>query len=283
MKLKYTAAWVGLTAAAMVATSACGADGAKTAAKAVSNADQIMAALSRATDRTEKLGSAEIKMSTDMGTGAAPIAMNGTYSWGDGFAFDVDMDTKAVRMQQLTASPTVRMLFVGGAYYYDIDPQPSGPLKGKEWMKIDSSAIFGEKGAQAFSGGAGNSSPTASMKALKYANDVEDLGKQTVDGQSTTHYRAVVDQAQMGKFKDAYGDKDNLLNSATGGASSMTMDIWVNGKDLPVRMKQVIGKVKVTTDFEKFGATTAVKAPPAAQTGDLTEEIKKATKQQQQG
>lgn len=51
MKLKYTAAWVGLTAAAMVAATACGSDGAKTAAgtadKAVDKGTAVMAALTR--------------------------------------------------------------------------------------------------------------------------------------------------------------------------------------------------------------------------------------------
>ncbi|MEU6252190.1 hypothetical protein [Streptomyces sp. NPDC047043] len=278
MKLKYTAAWVGFTAAAMVAVSACGAESAKTAAKAVDNADKIMAVLARATDRTEQLGSAEVKVSTDMGTGT-PIAMNGTYSWGDGLAFDALMDTKAAQLQQLHASPTTRILFVDGAYYYDIDPQSSGPLRGKEWMKIDSSAIFGDKGSQAFSGSSGGN-PAASMKSLKYANNVKDLGKETVDGQTTTHYRAVVDKAHMGRFKDAYGDDSNVMGSLTGGADSLTMDIWVGPKDLPVRLKQQIGAVKVTMDFEKFGATAPVKAPAAAQVGDLTEAIKKNQGQQ---
>jgi hypothetical protein len=282
MKLGHTAAWVGFTAAALVAATACGASSAKEtvdkAAEAASSADKIMAVLARATDRTEQLGSAEVKVSTDLGNGT-PISMDGTYSWGDGLAFDAEMDTKAAQLQQLHASPKTRMLFAKGAYYYDIDPQPSGPLKGKEWMKIDSSAIFGEKGAQAFSGSSGGN-PAASMRALKYASDVEDLGKETVDGQSTTHYRAVVDKAHMGKFKDAYGDKNNLAGSMTGGADSMTMDIWVGAKDLPVRLKQQIGKLKVTMDFEKFGATAPVKAPPAAQVGDLTEAIKENQGQQ---
>ncbi|MFJ3302481.1 hypothetical protein ACIPSA_05065 [Streptomyces sp. NPDC086549] len=280
MKLRHTAAWVGFTAAALVATSACSAEGAKTAAKAVDNADKVMAALARATDRTQNLGSAEVAMSTDMGTGTGPVTMEGTYSWGDGFAFDVDMDTKAVQMQRLTSSPKIRMLFVHGAYYYDIDPQPSGPLKGKEWMKIDGSAVFGEKGGQAMAGGTGGGSPVASMKALKYANDVDDLGKQTVDGQSATHYHAVIKANQMGKFKDLYGDKNNAFNQMTGANGSMTMDIWVNDKDLPVRMKQVFGSATVTTDFKKFGKTATVKAPPAAQTGDLTELLKQQQKQQ---
>ncbi|MCT9076465.1 hypothetical protein [Streptomyces fulvoviolaceus] len=277
MKLKYTAAWVGFTAAAMVATSACGADSVKQAADAVDKTDAIMAALTRATDRTEQLGSAEVKMTTDVGTGT-PIAMDGTYSWGDGYAYDVEMDTKAAQMQTLTDDPSIRVLLVDGAYYYDVDPQPSGPLKGKEWMKIDTSAVLGESGAQALSGSSG--SPSASMKGLKYADDVEDLGKQTLNGQSTTHYRAVIDQAGMGKFKEAYGDQDSLLGSVTGGATSITMDVWLGAEDLPVRMKQKFGTMTVTMDFEKFGKTATVKAPPAAQTGDLTEEIKKVQEQQ---
>jgi hypothetical protein len=283
MKLKYTAAWVGFTAAAMVTASACGAEGSKSAAKAVDNAGKAMAALTRAADRTENLGSAEVRMSTDMGTGTGPIAMEGTYSWGNGLEFDVKMDARAAQMQTLTSSSKVRMLFVDGAYYYDIDPQPSGPLKGKEWMKIDSSAVFGEKGSQALNGAGNNQSPVASMKALKYAGNVDDLGKQTVDGQSTTHYRATYKGDQLGKLKEAYGDKNNMFNSLTGADGTMTMDIWVGSKDLPVRLKQVMGKVTVTTDFQKWGEAVKIKTPPASQTGDLTEQLKAAQKNKQQG
>lgn len=271
MKVKYTAAWVGFTAAALVAATGCSSDPvrdtARKAAEVADSSEQIMAALTRATDRTEQLGSAEVRMATDMGTGA-PVTMEGTYSWGDGYAFDVEMDTAAAQMQQLQDAPKTRMLFVDGAYYYDVDPQATGPLEGKEWMKVDSSAVFGEQGAQALSGS--NGSPSASMKGLKYANDVDDLGSETVNGKTTTHYRAVVDQEQMGKFKDAFG---TLTGS---GATSVTMDVWVGADDLPVRMIQEFGAIKVTMDFDKFGETAVVKAPPAAQTGDLTEALEEA-------
>ncbi|MFK4543022.1 hypothetical protein RKD29_002618 [Streptomyces tendae] len=281
MKLKYTAAWVGLTAAAMVTATACGSEGAKTAAetadKAVDKADTIMAALSRATDRTEEVGSAEVRTTTELGTGE-PIAMDGTYSWGDGYALDVEMDAEAAQLQDLTDSPTVRTLFVDGAYYYDIDPQPAGPLAGKEWMKVDGSAVFGESGAAAMSGGGGGS-PADSMKGLKYASDVEDLGKETVNGKATTHYRAVLDQEDMGKFKEALSGADSMLNSASGGGT-ITMDIWVGAKDLPVRLEQEFGAMKVTMDFDRFGATKEIVAPPADQTGDLTDAVKEAGQQQ---
>ncbi|MDR6973991.1 hypothetical protein J2X68_000660 [Streptomyces sp. 3330] len=273
MQLKYTAVWTAVTAVALIATAGCGTRAAEGTAEAVDGADAIMAALGRATDRTEQVGSAEVRMTTSMGAGA-PVAMDGTYSWGDGFAFDVLMDTAAAQMQQLQDDPKMRMLFVDGAYYYDVDPQSTGPLEGKEWMKIDGSAVFGRKGAQALSGSAG--SPSASMKGLKYADDVEDLGPESVNGEATTHYRAVVDRKGMGRYKEAYGNEDNLFGSLTGGATSITMDVWVGDKDLPVRMIQEIGVMKVTMDFEKFGRTAEVKAPPAAQTGDLTEAIAEA-------
>ncbi|MEV0978232.1 hypothetical protein [Streptomyces sp. NPDC049915] len=282
MKLKHTAVWVGFTAAALLTVSACGAQTTKKAADVAETAQsRIMAALSRATDQTQNLGSAEVRMSTDLGNGRAPVTAEGTYSWGKGFAFDVEMDTKAAQMQQVHAAPKTRMIFLGGAYYYDIDPQPSGPLKGKEWMKVDASALFGDKGAQALNGSSGAGSPSASMRGLKYANDVDDLGTETVDGQRAHHYKAVIDRAHMGRFKEAYGDDDSLFGSMTGGVDSITMDVWVNGKDLPVRMKQQLGRATVTMDFEKFGATATVTAPPAAQTGDLTDAIK--ARQQQQG
>ncbi|MEU1531228.1 hypothetical protein [Streptomyces fagopyri] len=273
--------WAGVAAVALAGTAGCSAETTKKTAEAVGHADAIMAALGRATDRTDALGSAEVKMTTEM-KGGAPIAMEGTYSWGDGFAYDVEMDTKAAKMETLTHSPSIRTLLVDGAYYYDTEPQSSGPLKGKEWMKVDGSAVFGEKGAKALTGSSGAGSPAAGMRSLKYAGDVEDLGKETVDGKSATHYRAVIDKNHMGKAKDALASEDDtLFNSATGGADSITMDVWVGAKDLPVRLKEVIGTVTVTMDFEKFGATARVKAPPAAQVGDVTDLMKNAAAQQQ--
>ena len=279
MKLRHTAAWAGFTAVALVTASGCGAEPVKHAAEAVDDTGTIMAALARATDRTEQLGSAEVSMTTDLGNGH-PVPMAGTYSWGDGFAYDVEMDTKATQLQDVQDAPTIRMLFVDGDYYYDVDPQPSGPLKGKEWMKLDGSVVFGEKGAQAFGGNTSGGSPSATMRSLKYAQDVEDLGEQTLSGQRTTHYRAVIDTSRLGKLKDVYGDEDNLFNSVTGGGSSIDMDVWVGAKDLPVRIKQKIGKMTVTMDFRKFGATADVKAPPAAQVADVSALIRQNTQKQ---
>ncbi|WP_372351370.1 hypothetical protein [Streptomyces sp. KL116D] len=271
-------AWTGITVAALAATTACGADGVKRAAEVADHADTIMAAFGRATDRTDELGSAEVKMTTTLPGGKA-VAMDGTYSWSDGFAFDVEMDSAQAQMQALTASKTIRALYVDGAYYYDVDPQPSGPLRGKEWMKVDTSAVFGEQGAAAMQNGA-DQSPTQALKQLRYASNVKELGETTVDGRSATHYRATLDKKAMGRIGDAYNG-DGLANRMTGGVDELVIDVWLDGKDLPVRMTQDMGAMKVSMDFEKFGGAKRITAPPAAQTGDVTDQLKNA--QQQQG
>ncbi|MFE2682361.1 hypothetical protein [Streptomyces mirabilis] len=150
-------------------------------------------------------------MTMDMGPGSTPAPMTGTYSWRGGYAFDVVTAAEAVDMRELTASATIRVRFVDGAYYYDVDPQPSGPLKGKEWRKVDGPAMF------------------VAFFVM---------------------------------------------------ADSITTDVWVDAEGLPVRLEQNIGSMRVTMDFAKFGATAGVEAPPAAQTGDMTEELR-ATAQQQ--
>src|SRR4051794_21345677 len=93
MKHMRIAACAGVAAAALAGTTGCSAETTRKTAEVVSHADAIMAALGRATDRTEALGSAEVTVTTELGNGS-PITMAGTYSWGHGYAYDAEMDTK---------------------------------------------------------------------------------------------------------------------------------------------------------------------------------------------
>ncbi|MFG3511665.1 hypothetical protein [Streptomyces bobili] len=273
MKVKYTAAWVGLTAAALVAATGCSSDPVRdTAQKAADVADsseKVMAALTRATDRTEQLGSAEVKMTTTIGTGT-PVAMDGTYSWGDGAAMDVEMDTAAAQLSGLQDDPTTRVKMVDGAYYYGIDPQANGPLEGKHWMRIDVAAVAGEAGADNI---ADNADPTSGLRYIGTSSDVRDLGEETVLGKKTTHYRGSVGAEAIKDSKFSAAEKKAALDALNAGGGKLTYDIWVDGKDLPVRMKQAGGGMTVTIEFRKFGTTEPITAPPAADTGDLSEAV----------
>ncbi|MEU7278456.1 hypothetical protein AB0A69_06635 [Streptomyces sp. NPDC045431] len=264
------AASVGVAAVALTATAGCGTQAARDTAKVVEQADTIAAALARATDRTQKLGSAEVVFKTDPGTG--PITMTGTYSWGKGAAYDVMMDTAAANMQEVQDDPQLRALLVDGAYYYNVDPQPSSPLQGKHWMRIDVAAVLGEEGARSVEK---NADPTAGLRYIGLSKDTEDLGEQTIRGKKTQHYRATIDvkdMADKGVFSPE--EEKSLLNSATGPVDTITVELWVDDADLPVRLVQEVGNLKVEADFLKFGATKAVTAPPASDTADLSDEVR---------
>jgi hypothetical protein len=276
MKHLRTAAWAGVTVVALAATTACSAEAAKTTADAVSHADTIMAALTRASEKASGLGSAEVESTTTITAGSGkPVSMNGTYSWGDGAALDVEMDTVNAQMQSLQDDPTLTMRMVDGAYYYEIDPQPSGPLKGKHWMRIDVSAVVGDSTADAI---ADNADPTAGLRYIGASKNVKDLGEETIRGKKATHYRGTVGAAQINASKLPDKEKRAAIKSLAS-TGKMVLDIWVDGDDLPVRMEQHGGGMDVTMDYLKFGATKPVTAPPASDTGDLTEQVEKVREQ----
>ncbi|MEU9476687.1 hypothetical protein [Streptomyces sp. NPDC048191] len=262
MGMRHTGTWAAVTAAVLAVlavTAGCG----------TRKADEATAALARAGDRTDALGSAHVRMTVDYGMGGPPVAMEGTYSWGHGYAYDVEMDTRQAGMQKVRHAPRIRCLFVRGVYYYDVDPQPSGPLKGKQWMSFDASAVYGGKGARALSGA--GSSPAVALRGLKGADEVDDLGTRTVDGRRATHYRAVVDRAHWSRgFKDVYGDRNSPIGSLTAAAASMTADVWIGTDGLPVRIREKTGLLTLTMDFDGFARAATVEAPPAGQTGDVT-------------
>ncbi|MFF3755351.1 hypothetical protein ACFYYH_33740 [Streptomyces sp. NPDC002018] len=273
MKHIRAGAWAGITFAVLAVTTACGAEAVRKTADAVGHADAVMGALTRASDKASKLGSAEVETTTVIvAAGGKPVSMDGTYSWGDGAALDVEMDTANAQMQALQDDPTLTMKMVDGAYYYEVDPQPSGPLKGKHWMRIDVSAVVGESGANSI---ADNADPTAGLRYIGAAKDVKNLGEETVRGKKATHYRGSVGAQQVNASGLTAQEKKAAVNSLKASGGKMSFDIWVDGKDLPVRVKQNGGGMTVTMDFLKFGGIKPITAPPAADTGDLTAEVKK--------
>ncbi|MFF3686611.1 hypothetical protein [Streptomyces sp. NPDC002187] len=251
----------------------CGANSVQRAADTVDQAGTVLAALKRSAAKADDLGSAQVESTVSM-PGAQGIEMDGTYSWGDGLAYDVEMDADKLGMRELASDGSVRALFVDGAYYYEVDAQPSGPLKGKHWMKIDASAVLGQ-GASALSESGGN--PVAGLRYIGLSDDVEKVGAETILGRKTTHYSGTLTKKNFGRAKEllAPEEENTLMNSFTGGGvTSVSIDIWVDGKDLPARIQQKVGKASITLDFKSFDTAKKVTAPPAADTVDMTEEVK---------
>ncbi|MCX5128588.1 hypothetical protein [Streptomyces sp. NBC_00347] len=259
----------GIAAAVIVTAGLSGCTaGASVGKKAADSAETLVAKLTKVSDEASKAGSAEVEMSVTMpDTGGKPVQVNGTYSWGNGLAMEAEMPAADLQMQDLVADGTITYRLVQGAYYYGIDPAPSGPFAGKTWLKLEASAVLGEQGAAGMS--AGNNDPTAGLKSLKWASNVTEVGREDVNGKSSVHYRATVPVDKMGDSKAVFGAVGG------GGATELVSDIWVDDKGMPSRLNQVFGNVTVNIDFLSFGVAKDIAIPPAADTADVTEAVKK--------
>ncbi|MGW7456925.1 hypothetical protein [Streptomyces sp. NPDC054797] len=261
--MKKNKAVTGVAAALVIAVGSVGCSATTVAEKAGDSAQTLVQALSRASDEASKAGSAEINMVvTSSETAGKPVQMKGVYTWGDGVAMETEMPAKDLQMEDLVADGTITMRMVQGAYYYGVDPSPDGPFKGKSWLKLDVSAVLGEQGAAGMKGA--NSDPTAGLKTLKYAKGVSKVGTESVNGKTTTHYRATVPGDKLG---DAAAMYDKL--GSTGG--EVVTDVWVDDKGMPARMNQTFGTTSMNLDFLSFGSAKAISAPPAGDTADITE------------
>ncbi|MEU8886763.1 hypothetical protein [Streptomyces sp. NPDC048442] len=159
--------------------------------------------------------------------------------------------------------------------YQKLPPkQRSGVPGNKPWVKIDL-----KKAAQQQGGNAQAANPADNTAYLKGINDkdVKKLGEEQVGGDDTTRYRVTVEVAKL-----ANGEQ---LKKQIG--PTMPMDIWLDedGRlrrqqvDMTLSAPQGTGagsstpkKVKVRTVFElsDFGTKVDAKAPPAAETADMT-------------
>jgi hypothetical protein len=130
---------------------------------------------------------------------------------------------------------------------------------------------MGEAGAENM---AATADPTATLRYMTASTQVKDLGEETVLGKKVTHYRGSLGADHINKSKLTEAEKKAALAALKADGGKLTADIWVDGEDLPVRIAQTGAGMTVTMDFVKFGTTERITAPPAAQTGDLTEQVR---------
>ncbi|MFD8141490.1 hypothetical protein [Streptomyces sp. NPDC059708] len=258
----------GLVAAVAVVAGTAGCSAVAVTQKAAGeSAETVVQALSHVSDEASKAGSAEISATmAGPATGGKAVTMKGLYSWGDGgLAMETTMPAEDAQMTHLVKDGgTVTVRLVNGSYYYGVDPIESGPYAGKSWLKVEASAIVGEKGAAGMAQGQGD--PTAGLKGLKYAKDTAWVGVETVNGKNTKHYRASIPAAKMGATAD--------MPKSLGLSGDVVMDVWLDEKGAPARLNQVMGETSISVDFLSFGGTKTVEVPPAADVADMTAILK---------
>jgi hypothetical protein len=129
----------------------------------------------------------------------------------------------------------------------------------------------------------GQSNPAQQLDYLRsVSGDLKELGKDTVRGVSTTHYRGTVDLEDYEKLvpenqRESVRKTIQQLEKTMGGRSSYPVDVWVDSANrvrrmaFDMRSETPNGTVttKLQMDLFDFGAPVKVELPPKVQTMDI--------------
>jgi hypothetical protein len=155
---------------------------------------------------------------------------------------------------------------------------------GKEWLSVDLSKLPKNLTSGLSIGQLSKSaSAIKGLTALSSSITVHKVGKTTVRGSSTTHYRVTADTTKVVKALVPKAQQAAALKSLkASGNTSLPIQVYVDGSGL-VRRFQVTGKIKlqgspalhltVRVDLFDPGAKVDVTVPPASVTADATQLI----------
>jgi hypothetical protein len=276
-----------LLLAAALLLPACGGGG-----------DSVSAApVAEAASKTTEAGSYRTEFTMRMEAAGQSFTMRGNGVFGYSPARG-RMTVDPGKLDELSggAVGTDRLEFVfDGLVYYMRIPEALTPLAGVDdkWLRID----LEETGVETGDLGAlqqANQNPAQLMQFLRgTSDDIEELGEEQVRGVETTHYRATVDidaaaerTADSGELSDEMREQVRVeierMKKQTG-LETLPVDVWLDEDDLVRRIRmdftfplegEEVG-VEMTMDLFDFGVEVDVTPPPAAQTVDITEFLKR--------
>jgi hypothetical protein len=146
---------------------------------------------------------------------------------------------------------------------------------GKEWVRLDLAQFAKQQGLNLGSLVDSNPNPNGALAYLRGSTGkVEDLGKETVKGVETTHYRATIDLEQSARR--ARGATKQSLRRVidVAGVKKLPVDAWVgeDGYVHKVIYRQHSGKnqsAKITMELYDFGSPVTITPPPATTVVDF--------------
>lgn len=153
---------------------------------------------------------------------------------------------------------------------------------GKKWMKLDVGAAAEEEGFNlADFQNFGMNDPSELLDFLKKAGSVSKVGSDTVRGQSSTHYKAMIDFDKI--LAEAEVTEREDVKEFAGKMKAMPVDVWIGDDGYLRRMDFTMdfsgleemgknAKMNATMEMFDFGVSVVdVVAPPAAEVIDMNE------------
>lgn len=260
MRLSLTA---GLVAAAAV--SGCGAS--KTVGHAAHKVGSAVDAVAEASTTTQRQNTAQIRF-VSQGT------VNGQSIMSRGSGVIQFRPSRAKLSLSAAAggqSATLQEVMDGTTVYLRLPANARQRLpSGKSWIKVDLDKASGGAFGSALSQ---QQDPTSALKLMQQTSDVRAVGRERVDGVTTTHYRGTVDYAKIARSGPPALRKLSAQALRVSARSRVPVDVWIDGAER-VRRERLVFAVKpngktpaqtqtMTMDFVRFGVDASAIAPPA--------------------
>lgn len=157
---------------------------------------------------------------------------------------------------------------------------------GKKWIKFPVNAADGSTDELGPVGSQASGNPADTSAAMTASKDLRRIGKETVDGTSTTHYAGTVTFAALragtrGQGAEARKRTESTIKAYQGmGLEKLTMDMWIDGSDhtKQFRMRGAAdkGPLDMLIKFLGINKPVTVKAPPASETMALADAMNSA-------
>jgi hypothetical protein len=250
----------GAAVAAVLALAACGGG---------SGGALSLDPVASAAEKTAKQGSARVHFTMSgggiKGTGTGLFDNDGSAGR---MSMDVQARGKSVHMDAVTQG---FVIYLKSPLFQS---QPGLP-KGKEWVKIDIKKAAKSLGVDFDS--LQSMSPGSGLSVLRGSSgSPTKVGKETVAGVSTTHYRTRIDlEAAANKAKGETAKTLHKLVELTG-QKTISVEAWIDGNGL-VRKESYSQRfspgqplVKITQVMYDFGRRVSIPAPPSDKVFDAT-------------
>lgn len=188
-------------------------------------------------------------------------------------AFDQNFREMSVNGEEMPGG--MRILLVGKTVYLRMD-MLAAATGGKSWIRMPLSEL--DKNGldlDALLRQSQGMDPMAQTQMLTSSKDVKQVGKESLDGVQTTHYRGTFDARTSMAGLDA--KTRAAVEEGMQGIRSMSFDLWIDDAQLVRKMVMTgevddtdlgTGSLKMTMTFREYGEAVEIKKPPSSQVID---------------
>jgi hypothetical protein len=145
----------------------------------------------------------------------------------------------------------------------------------KQWVKVDLGQLAQERGIDLSSLADTSPTPASALSYLRGSGRVREVGKESVDGAETTHYKVVVDLVKAMSRSDSITQEALQRVIKASGLKTLPIDVWVDGTGFVRKVQyaqRAAGKdVKVTMNLHDYGKPVKVSPPPADEVIDFSQ------------